>query len=295
LIFLVVGSFSFLLSLFAAGILAKRFSKPIMKTSHIAKQIAGGNYNTRFLGRSKIRELDELISAFNHMAASLENEENLRKRLTDDVAHELRTPLAAVSFHLEAMMEGVWEPTPHRLQSCYEEIERISGLVSDLESLAKVEKDNLQLERVHVDLLELAHTVAGNFVPESAKKDISISVEGKVSHVSADKDRLNQVLTNLLSNAIKYTNEGGEIYIEVQDTEEYGVLTVRDNGIGIPNQDLPFVFERLYRTDLSRNRLTGGVGIGLAIVKSIVAAHGGTVRVESEVEQGSRFIVTIPK
>lgn len=294
-VLVVIGALALFCSVIAAGFLAKRISRPVIKTAHIATQIAEGNYKIRFSGQTKTRELDELVTAVNHMAASLDNQEGLRKRLTTDVAHELRTPLSAVSSHLEAIIDGVWEPTPERLQGCYEEIGRITGLVVDLERLAKVENENLKLEKADMDLLELARTVAGNFESESQKKNIALKVEGTESHVNADKDRLNQVLANLLSNAIKYTPENGEIRVTVQNTDKNSIVAVKDNGIGIPKRDLPFIFERFYRTDVSRNRSTGGAGIGLVIVKSIVNAHGGTIEADSHPEQGSCFTVTLPK
>jgi len=295
LILAVTGALGLLCSLVAGGLLARRISRPVIKTAHIAKQIAKGNFKIRFEGNIKTRELDELVMAVNHMAASLDNQETLRKRQTTDVAHELRTPLTAVASHLEAMIEGLWEITPQRLQSCYEEIGRITGLVVDLEQLAKVENENLRLTKTDVDLLELAVTVAGNFETESAKKNIGVSVDGTRTQVNADKDRLNQVLSNLLSNAIKYTPENGEIHVNVKDMGENGIIVIEDNGIGIPEKDLPFIFERFYRTDKSRNRSTGGAGIGLTIAKSIVTAHGGTIKAESNDGQGSRFTVVLPK
>jgi signal transduction histidine kinase len=295
LILALIGVLALLCSVIAGGLLAKRISRPVIKTAQIAAQIADGNYKIRFNGQIKTRELDELVEAVNHMAASLDNQENLRKRLTTDVAHELRTPLTAIASHLEAMIEGIWEITPQRIQSCYEEIGRISGLVTDLEQLAKVENENLRLVKADMDLLELAKTVAVNFESESEKKRLTVLIDGTESHVSADKDRMNQVLANLLSNAIKFTLENGEIHVTVKDTAQSGILIMEDNGVGIPEKDLPFIFERFYRTDKSRNRSTGGAGIGLAIAKSIVTAHGGTITAESEGGKGSRFTVILPK
>ncbi|MDR1131230.1 MAG: HAMP domain-containing protein [Oscillospiraceae bacterium] len=295
LISVIVGSLALLCSVVVGGLLARRISRPIIKTAHIATQIAEGNYKIRFDGTIKSRELDELVAAVNHMAASLDNQEGLRKRLTTDVAHELRTPLTAVASHLEAMIEGLWEITPQRLQSCYEEIGRISGLVADLEQLAKVENENLRLKKSDVDLRTLINTVVGNFETESAKKNLSVSVDGTETHVNADKDRLNQVFANLLSNAIKYTPENGKIHVSIRDMDKNGVVMIEDSGIGIPEKDLPFIFERFYRADKSRSRSTGGAGIGLTIVKSIVSAHGGTIMAGQGGGQGSRFTVTLPK
>lgn len=295
LVLLVIGALALLCSLLAGGLLAMRISRPIIKTAHIAKRIAKGDYKIRFEGNIKTYELGELVSAVNHMASSLDSQEERSKRLTNDIAHELRTPLAAVAAHLEAIIEGVWEPSTERLQSCYEEIERISGLVSDLERLAKVENDAMQLEKTTVDLLDLSRTVAANFESQSLEKNITLSVDGDSSPINGDKDRLAQVMVNLLSNAIKYTPENGQIRITVTDTPQNGSITVEDNGIGIPQEELPLIFERFYRTDKSRNRMTGGTGIGLTIVKSIVSAHAGYVTAESCEGCGSKFTVVLPK
>jgi signal transduction histidine kinase len=193
------------------------------------------------------------------------------------------------------MIEGVWEPTGQRLQSCSEEISRISGLVAELEKLAQIENENLNLRKTRIDLKGLAQTVVGTFESEAAKKAVSIFVDGGESFVYADKDRIHQVLANLLSNAVKYTPENGHVRVEVKDTPEGGVFTVEDDGVGISEEELPFIFERFYRTDKSRNRKSGGSGIGLTIAKSIVTAHGGKIEATSEVNIGSKFLVFLPK
>jgi signal transduction histidine kinase len=295
LLLLIIGILSLFSSFIAGFLLSKRISRPIIKMANITTKIADGNYDIRFEGKTKTRELDELVTAVNNMASNLYRQESLRKQLTTDVAHELRTPLTVVSSHLEAMIDGIWEATPERLKSCYEEIERLSGLISDMESLAQIENDNLKLSKSQVDLLELTHTVRSNFEIESGKKNISIEVHGEPTVIDADRDRLNQVIINLLSNAIKYTPENGHVRITVKDTVNNGIITIEDDGIGIPEDELPLIFERFYRTDKSRNRKTGGAGIGLTIVKSIVNAHGGKIIVTSSTEQGSCFTVILPK
>lgn len=290
-----IGILSLLLSLFVSEILARRIARPITKTAYIAKQISQGNYSIRFEGNTKSRELDELASAINYLAGALDEQENLRKRLTVDVAHELRTPLTTLGSHLEAMTLGVWEPSMERLQSCREEIDRLSGLVADLERLANTESDNLVLNKTDVNLMTVVRSCCDNFEIEMKKKNLSLTIEGSSPLVYADKDRLSQVMANLLSNAVKYTLENGNLRIEVKDLEKEGVLIIEDDGIGIPEHELSLVFERFYRTDKSRNRKTGGAGIGLAIVKSIITAHGGTIEAQSNAEHGSRFIITLPK
>lgn len=294
-IWVITGVISLILAFITSAILARRIARPIATTADIAKRIANGNYSTRFEGNTKTKELAELVTAVNCLADSLDKQENLRKRLTVDVAHELRTPLTTLSSHLEAMIEGVWAPTTKRLQSCYEEISRLSGLVADLERLAKTESDNLILNKTNVDLMEIALSCRNHFEIEIKKKNLTLTITGGSSFVDADKDRLDQVMRNLISNAIKYTAEHGTINITVEDDKNRSILSVEDDGIGIPEHELPLIFERFYRTDKSRNRKTGGAGIGLTIVKSIVTAHGGTIEAKSCAERGSCFIITLPK
>lgn len=294
-ILLIVGISSMVVAAIAGIILAKRLSVPITKATEITRQISEGNYAIRFKSDVRTQELAELSSAVNHMAESLQTQEDIRRRLTSDVAHELRTPVANVSSHLEAILEGVWEPTKERLQNCYDELGRISNIISDLEKLRQMEDENMNLEKEAVDLLELSQVVQTAFEPELEKKQLTCTVTGKSVVVLGDQKRLYQVIYNLVSNAIKYSIAGGTIHIAVSSHEETATLLVEDQGIGISEQDLPLIFERFYRTDRSRNRKTGGAGIGLTIVKAIVQAHGGNVTVESKEGHGSRFVVTLPE
>lgn len=291
----VVGLFSVVGAAAAGVILARRLTAPIAKTTEITREISEGNYGIRFEASVGTQELAELSRAVNHMAESLEQQEELRRRLTADVAHELRTPIANVSSYLEAIIEGVWEPTPQRLQSCYRELERLSKLVADLERLREVEYENLDLQRTPVELLELSRTVVQNFDTSIREKNICCTVSGTPVTVLADGGRLQQVVTNLLSNAVKYTHDSGRIDITVEENEKNGILRVEDNGIGIAKEELGLVFERFYRTDRSRNRRLGGAGIGLTIARAIVTAHGGRITAESQAGEGSRFTVILPR
>ncbi|HWQ79859.1 MAG TPA: ATP-binding protein [Anaerovoracaceae bacterium] len=290
-----IGGLSLLISVLTGILLARRLTRPILKTVEATQDIAAGRYGTRIRENSGTVEVDRLIDSINHLAQSLEKQEDLRRQLSADVAHELRTPLTTVQTHMEAMLEGVWEPTRERLEGCYDEMNRLGKLVSDLESLAKVESDNLKLNKTEVSLRELTDKALGSFEKELADRGLSAETAGSCSDIMADRDRISQVLVNLISNAVKYTPDGGKITITLSDTEDSVVFNIRDNGAGIPEEEIPYIFERFYRADKSRNRNTGGSGIGLAIVKSIVTAHGGTVDVESRVNQGSNFIVTLPK
>lgn len=279
----------------AGAVLAKSLSVPLLKVTEITRKISDGDYGARLENENgQTQEIAALSGAVNHMAERLERQETLRRRLTSDVAHELRTPVANVSLNLEMMLDEVWEPTKDRLQSCYEELGRISGIISDLEKLRQMEAENMNLELEPVNLLELAQAVETAFEPDLKKKKLTCEVSGEAAAVMGDQRRLHQVIFNLVSNAVKYSTEGGSIQIRVKQEKHKAVLIVEDQGIGMAEEELPLIFERFYRTDLSRSRKTGGAGIGLAIVKAIVQAHQGTVTVTSKVGCGSRFTVTLP-
>lgn len=290
-----VGLLSLILALLVGWVMSKKISRPVIRTAQAAQAISAGDYQIRFDTAAGIKELDGLVASVNQLADSLHRQEALRKRLTADVAHELRTPLTTVGTHLEAMMEGVWEPTAGRLLSCHEEIIRITALVQDLESLAKVESENLKLNLKPVNLHQLVKSVEQTLETEIYRKKLELTIQGNVSCVYGDPDRLRQVVLNLLSNSAKYTPEGGKIRVILEETNCDVIMTVEDNGIGIPEEEQPFIFERFYRADKSRNRKTGGAGIGLAIVKSIVDAHKGSVNVKSVLGSGSQFTVKLPK
>lgn len=290
----VVGIISIVFAAIAGIILAGKISVPVKAATRAAKDIARGNYNNRINTDICTMELSELGNAVNHMAESLDNQEMLRRRLTSDVAHELRTPVANVSSNIEAIIEGVLEPTNERLSSCYNELERITGIITELEKLRQIEGENMILHIGHVDIYELAKEVKLIFENEMSKKNIRCDIIGEHIDVCVDKDKMSQVLNNPISNAVKYTDNYGNIQITVIQENENVVITVEDNGCGIDDNDIQYIFERFYRTDKSRNRSTGGAGIGLTITRAIVQLHGGTIHVESKKGVGSLFKVTIP-
>ena len=294
-ILLGTGIFSLIVSILIGFVMARRITRPITKTIDITKQIADGNYEVSYSKTTQLRELDELMSSVNHLAAELSEQEHLRRQLTADVSHELRTPLTSVATHLEAMMMGIWEPTQERLNSCHEEILRLTSLVKDLENLTKVESDVFHLDKTEVELKELVEAVLDTFQGEMQAKHLTYQVTGEKSVVLADRDRIKQVVLNLLSNAVKYTSEGGSITVQVRYNSAESTILVSDTGIGIPDKDIDHIFERFYRTEKSRSRQTGGAGIGLTIVKSIMEAHNGAVEVFSKEGEGSTFIIRLPK
>lgn len=290
-----IGVVSLFFAFLLGSFMSRRISGPISKTVQAATEISRGNFKGRIRENSGTKEINQLTDSVNHMAEFLEKQQALRKTMAADVSHELRTPLASLQSSFEAMIDGIWEPSRERLESCHEEILRIGRLVGDLEKLEKAEADNAVLEPSEFDLSELAAHVVHNFEPDFYRKGVAIRFTGNPERIRADRDKISQVINNLVSNALKYTPEGGKVEVEVRPMGKTVSLTVRDTGYGIPPEDLPNIFERFYRADKSRNRHTGGSGLGLAITKAIVEAHKGTIHVESKRNIGTEFQVTVPK
>lgn len=294
-VFTGVGILSLILALIFGHMMSRRISTPISRVINTAEMISKGCYNDRSNEISDIKEIAQLTATINNLAETLERQEKLRKRLTADVAHELRTPLATLQSHVEAMIDGIWEADSKRLKSVHEEITRLGRMVGDLEKLTRFENENAALEKSEFDITEHIRSIVINFEKEYKNKDIEVSVNGKPVSISADKDKISQVIINLISNAVKFTDAGGKIRINVEDDVDSAVIQISDTGIGISEEDLPHIFERFYRADASRSRLTGGSGIGLTIAKAIVEAHKGTISVESKIGEGTVFTVKLPK
>lgn len=290
-----VGIFSLFLSLIFGSAMSKRLSAPISRAITTAQMISKGYFDDRISEQSSTKETAQLIDTINNLAETLEKQEVLRKRLTADVAHELRTPLATLQSHMEAMIDGIWKPDTERLKSCHEEIMRISRMVGDLEKLARYESENLIITKTHFNISELIQHIIQNFERDFLNKGIELKFYGSQEIVFADKDKISQAIVNLLSNALKYTQQGGVVEVSVKGNENITEISIKDNGSGILPEDLPHIFERFYRADKSRNRLTGGAGIGLTITKSIVEAHKGKIQVQSKINEGTEFIISLPK
>lgn len=295
IVFVGVGAIALLLTIALGNAIARGISNPIKHVIRTAKGVSKGNYGPGDAVSSNIKEINSLTTSIHDMADILKQQELLRKKLTADVAHELRTPMATLQSHLEAMIDGVWEADEARLKSCYDEILRINRMVGDLEKLAKYEGENLVLRKEEFDITELIRNIAMNFEKKMLDKKIKFMLSPKPQSVRADRDKISQVIINLLSNAVKYSKEGGSVEISVMEDKDATCIKVKDSGIGIDKEHLEHVFERFYRVDSSRSRLTGGSGIGLTITKAIAEAHGGTIEVESEAGVGSVFTLKIPK
>lgn len=282
-----------ILALILGGVMAKRLSHPIAKVINTAQQIATGNLEARSHEKTGVREINQLTTTVNELAAILQQQELLRKRLTADVAHELRTPLATLQSHIEAMLDGIWKADPQRLRVCYDEIMRVNRMVADLEKLTKYESEQLELVCTTFDVTALIRQLTINFENEFIQQGVSLQLFGEPTTIVADRDKISQIMINLISNGLKFTPAGGRVDIHVSDLNQGVEIRVMDNGAGIASEDLPFIFERFYRADQSRSRITGGSGIGLTIVKALIEAHHGQIEVKSQVGGGTEFILFI--
>lgn len=289
------GLLAALVALGLSFIISTRLTQPLGQMTKAAKKMEDGDLSQRVEVETE-DEIGQLGEAFNHLAMSLERQEALRKTLTADVAHELRTPLATIRSHIEACIDGVMKPDTRTLESIHDEIMRLGRLVDDLGELAKAESGKLELHKRKVDLSQTAKKAAVGLEPLFAEHGLKFEVitNGKVVG-DYDEDKIKQVLVNLLVNAAKFTPRGGRVSLKVSDTPAAAIISVADTGQGIEKSIQPFIFERFYRADKSRSRATGGSGIGLTIASELVKMHGGSLEVESDIGAGSEFTVRLPK
>lgn len=276
-------------------LLARQITGPISALRRGVQGIAAGD----FAGRVQIKSKDEvgdLAASFNTMAEALERNELVRRHMVADIAHELKTPLTVIEGTANALLDGVFPQTSENILIIRDQSRSLAKLVNDLRELSLAESGRLKLERKATNVGELVEQVsrASEATVRRHGLGLDTKVESSLPLVSLDPARVSQVLQNLLSNAIQHTAPGGKVGIEARLEGQQLLLSVSDTGEGIPAVDLPFIFDRFYRTDKSRARFSGGSGLGLAIVKQLVEAHGGRVWAESALGQGSRFCVSVP-
>ncbi|WP_070000017.1 sensor histidine kinase [Cellulosilyticum sp. I15G10I2] len=294
-LFIIIGIGSLILVFILGLIISLRISKPLNKIAKKASLLSEGKYKEKLKDVSNTKEIDVLIETINNLSEALENKEKLQKQLTQDVAHELRTPLTSVQGHMEAMIDGIWEMTKERLTSCYDEIIRMRRLIGSIEDLSGIENENVLIHKEDFDISKLITRLLNNYENEFFTKHIRVKYNPKEVSIYADQDKMSQVVNNLITNALKYSDNNGEISIDIANHQKTTEIRIKDTGIGIDELDLPHIFERFYRVDKSRNQKTGGVGVGLTITKAIIEAHGGTVTVNSKINEGTEFVVKIPR
>ena len=293
---LVAGLVAGLGALVVSLLVSESVTQPLRRLVAAARAIAGGDLKKRIEARGP-RETRSLAEAFNQMAASLEEAEQRRRDLTADIAHELRTPLAVLQGNLSAILDGVYTPSKEEVAALYDQVLRLNGLVADLGELAQFDSGHLLLQLGPADLVPLLERTVALFQPAAEAKGVSVATQwpAELPLVTADAARVGQVLNNLLSNALRYTPPGGEVVLGADAEGTTVEIWVADTGEGIPEADLPHVFQRFWRAEHSRSREHGGAGLGLAIVKQLVEAMSGTIGVQSDAGKGARFWFRLPQ
>ncbi len=276
-------------------LLSRRVLGSIGNLTAAARALGGGNLSSRAAVRGN-DEIAELGQAFNAMADALEESERQRRAMVSDVAHELRTPLANIQGHIEALQDGLLEPDAATLDTVHQQALHLNRLVDDLRLLAATEARELRLELEPAAVADIIEKVAASFRPRAAAGSVDLATDtaAGLPILNVDRLRIEQVIGNLVDNAIRHTPPGGAVRVAASQHGAGVRIVVADTGVGIPADALPHVFDRLYRADPSRGRATGGTGLGLTIARQLVEAHGGTIWVESDEGAGSRFGFDLP-
>jgi two-component system, OmpR family, sensor histidine kinase BaeS len=278
-----LGGLSVLLSL----VFSRRLTEPIKKLTMAAEQISRGNIKSR-VAVSGNSEISTLSKTFNTMADNLEIQESLRRKMTSNVAHELRTPLSAMQGEIEGMLDGLMKVDRERLLSLHEETGRLRHIIEGMEELSRAEASVLEMRKQSINLKPFLTNIKGRFEKLFFDKDVRLELEcDETMKLYADPDKLSQIVINLLSNALRVTDRGGRVWIKTGTKGQEGYISVSDTGCGIKKENLPFIFERFYKSS------EGGLGIGLTIAKELTEAHGGRIEVQTEYGKGSTFTLYI--
>jgi signal transduction histidine kinase len=293
--FLAAMGVSLLVAVLLSWLIARRILRPVQDLTAATRRMGGGDLSARVPVKGK-DELAELGQSFNQMAEDMAHQEQLRRNLVTDVAHELLTPLTAVRGQLEAVQDGILEPTPDLVDSLHDEVMLLDELITDLQDLSLAEAGQLRPDRQPVDLVDVVMGAVTAVSPQLAAQDLTLTTQlpDDLPLIELDVRRMGQVFRNLLVNAVKYTPRGGQVTVSAGQAGSELWVSVADTGQGIAPEHLPYIFDRFYRADPSRARETGGSGLGLAIVQSVVRAHHGRVWVESEPGIGSTFTLSLP-
>lgn len=283
------------LALMLGFLVAMQITRPIRRVAAAADAVAGGDLGARVPSPSG-DEIGQVGAAFNRMADELQGNEEARKAMLADIAHELKTPLSVLRSNIEAMQDGVLPATPDQIGVLHDETMALTRLIDDLRTLSLAAAGHLELSLQRSDMRAFLERLAAEFQEEAGRRGITLAIESQAAPLAADVDgdRIMQALRALLDNALQYTGSGGRVTLGARGDGRQVVVSVSDTGSGIAPGDLPRVFDRFYRADVSRSRTTGGSGLGLAIVKQLVEAHGGRVWAESRVGSGSTFYFSLP-
>ncbi len=293
LIYAILGAL--LVALILGFFLARTLTQPLRALTQAAQRISQGQLEQEVRVSSN-DEIGQLAAAFNSMSQEVARVNQLRKRMTADIAHDLRTPLTVISGYIESMRNGVLKPTPQRLDLIYSEIERLQNLVGDLRMLSLADAGELILNPQNIPPVALLNRAATLFKNQAEQQNIEICVEAasELPEIRVDEARMMQVFGNLISNSLRYTPAGGTIRLSAQASDHQVEICVQDTGSGIPSEEIPYIFDRFRRSDRSRHAENGESGLGLAIVKALVELHGGSTRAESVAGFGTTIYMLFP-
>jgi two-component system, OmpR family, sensor kinase len=290
---LLIGFAAATASLFLAVLLTPSLFKPLEDMATVARQITrADDLSRRVPDNGRSDEIGDLARAFNQTLERLERLFRTQQRLLADVSHELRTPLTTIRGNVD-LMRRMGELDPETLDVIQEETTRMTRLVGDLLLLARADSGGLPLQRDPVALDDVLFEVYRQVRLLDKSVEVQLAEVDQVM-VLGDSDRLKQLVLNLVENAVKYTPPGGEVCLRLSKKTGWAHLEISDTGIGIPPEDLPHIFDRFYRVEKARSRAQGGSGLGLSIAKWIAQAHGGGIRVKSQVGEGTIFTITLP-
>ena len=283
-----------LLAFILGAILSRTITRPIRELTKATHEMADGKLGQQVPVRSR-DEIGELASSFNKMNSDLARSFNLRKQMTADIAHELRTPLALIIGHAEGVHDGVLPPSKENFEIIREEAERLEKLVNDLRTLSLADAGELSVEFQPVEIHKFLSDIQYHYLAPFNQKRVTLNLmPAPVLLVNLDPSRFSQVLTNILDNALRFTPEGGRVDMSIRQSGDLIEISIQDSGEGVTAEDAAHLFDRFYRADESRNRDAGGSGLGLAIAKSIVEMHKGKIWAESETGKGLKVIIQIP-
>lgn len=287
--------FALFIGLGISILLSKSITRPLLDIRNMAIDIRKGNLNKRSVVKTNTREIKDLSESINYLAESLARQEDIRRKYAQDISHELRTPLTTLKSHLEALLDGIWEPNEEHLGILMAEIDRLSSLVDELRKSFRAREDEIILNKTTFNLSQELATIVTSFIPLYEKKACSIDMDIKDPiYIHMDRDKLRQIIHNLLSNSLKFLEKGGRVKIILREENNKAIIKVIDNGMGIKEDELPFVFNRFYSTKKTGEGASPSTGLGLTITKSIVEAHDGSIDIDSVYGEGTVVTIVLP-
>ena len=291
----IIGILSIMTSIAIIWIISRRTLNPITNIVNTSKYLSKGDFTKR-IDQSVSGELSEIVTAFNYMASELQKLDEQRKIMIADIAHELRTPMTNLKGYIEGWSDGIIKPDNETLKILDYQVNTLSKIIDDLSTLSLAESGMLSLNISEFELNNKISEIINNFKLRSQSQNIIINnnITPDIT-INYDPQRFTQIVTNILNNSILATDDGGIISFSTSTNNNNLLLKISDNGTGIPKDELPYIFDRFYRTDKSRNRQSGGSGLGLSIVKYLIESHNGTIKINSELSKGTEVLIFIKK